>query len=99
MTIRDGGDDQRVDFQHRHVRGDEGLVELAEQLAGLLGEVAGQTQRRRQLQAVEAAHAGHRVDAEGDDLLRRRVGNLFNVHAALGGGDDRDPARFAIDQQ
>ena len=31
-----GGDDQRVDLQHRHVLVDEGLVELAEQVAACL---------------------------------------------------------------
>ena len=39
------GDDQRVDLQHRHVFGDERLVELGDELLGLLGEIAGKAER------------------------------------------------------
>ena len=48
------GDDQRIDLQHRHVLGDEGRVELRDQLLGLLGEIAGELERLRDRAAVMA---------------------------------------------
>src|SRR6516162_2233453 len=92
------GDDQRVDLQHRHVLGDEGIVELGGQLLRLLGEVARQVQRLGDRAAVMAHDAGGGIDREGDDLLRRRMRDVLDVHAAFGRRDEGDFAGFAVDQ-
>ena len=86
-----GGDDQRVDLEHRHVLGDEGGVELGDQRLGLLGEFAGQAERARRRAAVVRHDAGRRVDREAMDLFRRLVGDVFDVDAALGRQDERRP--------
>jgi hypothetical protein len=43
--------------------------------------------------------AGRRIDSDRLDLLRRVVSDCFDVHPALGRGDDCDAAGRAIDQQ
>ncbi len=89
---------QRVDLQHRHVLGDEGVIELAHQSFRLFCQVAGQFQRLRNGAAVMAHDAGRRIDREGHDLLRRRVRDILDVDAAFGGNHERDFAGFAVDQ-
>ena len=44
------------------------------------------------------ADVRHRIDRDGDDLLRRVVRDLLDVHAAFGRGDDRDARGLAVDQ-
>ncbi len=44
------------------------------------------------------ADVRHRIDRDGDDLVRRVVRDLLDVHAAFGRGDDRDARDFAVDQ-
>ena len=92
-------DDQRVDLEKAHVLLDEGPVELADEIAGLLGEVARQAERPRHGAAVMGLDAGGRIDREGVDLLRRVVGDLLDIHAAFGRDDEGDAARRAVDQR
>ncbi len=92
------GDDQRIDFQHRHVLGGEGGVELRHQLLGLLGEIAGEIERLRHRAAVMAHDAGRRIDREGDDLLGRVVRDFLDVDAAFGRNHERHFGGFAVDQ-
>ena len=92
------GHDQRIDLEHRHVLGDEGGVELAHQLLGLLGEIARQIKRLGDGAAVMAHDAGGRIDGEGDDLFRRRVGDVLDVDAAFGRYHERHFTGFAVDQ-
>ena len=94
-----GGDDQRIDLEHRHVLGDEGGVKLGDQRLGLLGELAGQAQRARRGAAVVRHDAGRRIDREAVDLFRRLVGDVLDVDAALGRQHEGDAARGAIDQR
>jgi hypothetical protein len=77
------GDDERVDLQHAHVAGHEGLEELGGDVLGLLGERAREAQRLGDRPPVVGHHAGGGIDREGQDLLRGVVGHLLDVHAAL----------------
>ncbi|CAH1659504.1 hypothetical protein CHELA40_11740 [Chelatococcus asaccharovorans] len=92
------GDDQRVDLEHRHVLGDEGGVEIGDELAGLLGEVAGEAERLRHGAAVVRHHAGRRIDREGMDLLGRLVSDVLDVHAAFRRDDEGNAPRGAVDE-
>ena len=78
------GDDERIDLEQAHVLVDEGLVELAHHLHALLALVALELEGRGDAAADIRRITGGRIDLHGDDLLRRVMGHLFDVHAALG---------------
>ncbi len=68
-----GGDDERVDLEDRAVLGEEAAVERVEELGEALHRLlAGRPRPRakRELARLEGREAEHRVDVEGDDLLR-----------------------------
>ena len=53
----------------------------------------------RELGHVGAGHPGNRIDGEGHDLLRRIMGDGFDVHAAFGRHHESHLPDTAIDQQ
>src|SRR3546814_3727397 len=59
-------------------------------LLGLLGQVAGQVERPGDEPAVMRHDPGGGIDGEGDDFLRGLVGDLLDVHAALGRDHEGD---------
>ncbi len=93
------GHDQRVDLDQRAVELGEGLVEITEQRHELADLLAAQAQREGDLAALEGLEARRGIDRLLDDLLRRVVRHALDVHAALGRGDDRDPADRTVDQE
>ncbi len=92
------GDDQRVDFQHLHILREEGGIELAGDVVGLLSKLAGKAKRLGDGEAVMGHEAGCRIDREGDDLFGRVVCDLLDIHAAFGGDDKRNPRGNAVDE-
>ncbi len=92
-------DDQRIDFQHRHVFSKERGIELGDEAFRLLGEVAGKVQRAGGGATVMGHDPGGRIDGEAMDLFRRVVRDLLDIDAALGREDERHPALLAVDQR
>ena len=92
-------DDQRIDFQHRHVFGEEGRVELGDQALHLLGEVAGEPERAGGGAAVMGHDPGRRIDGEAINLFRRAMRDVLDIDPALGREDERDPALLPVDQR
>ena len=93
------GDDQRIDFKQAHVLGDERVVELRQHVLGLLGQVAVEAENLRNVARMMRHEAGRRIDRKAHDLVRRLMRDLFDVHAALGRGDEGDVRGRAIDQR
>ena len=90
---------QRIDFEQAHVLGEERVVEALHDLAALLGGVAFELQRGRDVEADIRRITHRRFDLEGLDLLRRLVRHFLDVHAAFGGGDEGDARCRAIHQR
>src|SRR6185295_18866504 len=93
------GDDERVDLEQRAVLRDEAAVERVEELDEVPERLlAAEAEREGEPARLEAGEAEHGVDVEGDDLVGRVVGDLLDVHAALGRGHDRDAAAVAVEE-
>ena len=92
-------DDQRIDFQHRHVFREESGIELGDEAFRLLGEVAGKPERAGGGAAVMGHDPGRRIDSEAMDLFRRVVGDILDIDAALGREDERHPALLPVDER
>jgi hypothetical protein len=64
------------------------FVEDAHQRHAFLDLLALEAQRERDTAAMERLIPGRGINAEGKDLFRRGGGDLFDVHAALGGAHE-----------
>ena len=78
---------QGVDFHQRRVGVHVALVDLGEDVYGLVDGLAFQTNGSRHLARLRFGDAGQWVDHLGDDLLGGGVGHFFNVHAAFARSD------------
>src|SRR6056297_2646068 len=93
------GDDERVDLEHLHVLFDEHAVERTHQRDALLDLRALEAEGKRDAATVERLIAGGGIDGEAEDFLRRLGGDLLDIHAAFGGGDEAHPAGDAVHEQ
>ncbi len=91
------GNNQRIDFKHRHVFFEEAIIERAAQFICLLGEVAFQVKRFRQGTTVMRHETCRRINVKINDFFRCVMRNGLNVHAAFGRDDERDARRFTVD--
>ena len=74
------GDRQRVDLGQRRVLLQEDPGQRRHDLLGLRDLVAGEARLERQPAGLERLQARLRGDGHFDDLLRRLVGDLLDVH-------------------
>ena len=88
---------QRVDLHHRRVGLEERLREVADERRGAVQVLAAEADRERQLTALVRLEAACRVDACLVDRAGVGCRDLFDVHAALGAGDDHRPAGRVVD--
>ena len=80
-----GGDDQRVDLDEHRLLGGEGVVEAVEQRADGAHHVGVDARLEREPARVEVLEAEQRVDVQARDRGRVALGDLLDVHPALGG--------------
>ena len=91
-------DQERVHFDHRAILLPVELVELRHEGHALLEEVAGEAEREGDLASLEGLEADGRVDLHLEDLLRGVVGDVFDLHAAFGRGDDDREGGRAVEE-
>ena len=58
-----------------------------------------EAQTESELAALIGLQSGRGADVDAQDLLRRVLGDFFDVHAAGGGGDDRHAATLAVERE
>src|SRR5690625_3081717 len=92
------GDNQRIDLQQGDVELGEGLIHGHHEPGRRLDLAPLETEREGDLAGLEGHQTDGRIDRLLDDLLRMLGRNLFDLHPALGGSDDRYPAGSAIDE-
>ncbi|MDF2493661.1 MAG: hypothetical protein K0S66_595 [Sphingomonas sp.] len=90
---------ERVDLDLLGVGAEECIVQLGSDIRRLLRQITSQPQRGGDSAAVVRHQARRRIDVDRVDLLRRVMGDGFDVHAAFGGDDHRDAAGRAVDEQ
>ena len=88
--------DERIDLDHGAITLDEEAVERGEELAELLRLVTGKTELGGELAHLVGLETEERVDRLMENLLRGVLGDLLDVHAAFGAGDDDGRLAFAI---
>ncbi len=81
-----GSDHQWVDLKQRQIFLHEQFGQAAGQFAELFKRLAFETQAKGQLTALVGQQPQHRVDHHLQDLFGSLVCDLFDLHAAFGGG-------------
>ncbi len=77
-------EDQRVDLRQAGVGFHVAAVQALQHVGGLRLAGLRYADAQGQLACLRVAQAGQRIDEDLDDLLRRVVGHLLDVHAAFG---------------
>ena len=93
------GDDQRIDLEQRRVALEVNAVQRHENRLELANLRALEAEPEGDLAALIALQARGRIDVDTQDLLGRVRRDFLDVHAAGGGGDDRDAAALAIQRE
>jgi hypothetical protein len=90
-------DDQRVDLDEHRLFFDEGVVELGQQGADRAHDVGVHAGLEGEATGVEVLEAEQRIDVQAGDRVRVGVGDLLDVHPALGGEHHQRALRGAIE--
>lgn len=83
---------QGVDLNLGRVLLLENGVQLAKDVGSVLLGVLLESKLLRELQSLRVADTVVKVQGSGDDGIGSLLGNVFNVHTALAGGDEHGPA-------
>lgn len=92
-------DHQRIHLHQGQIVLLEQLGQTDEDMGELLELIAFETQPEGQVAGLERLGADQGVDAGLEDLLGRFMGDLLDVHPALGRGHEDDAAARAIDHR
>ena len=91
------GDHQRIDLRERGIHLDEGLGEVEHELGGLGGELVLEAELVGQFAGLEGLQPQQRMEGFLEHFFGGFLGDFFDFHAALGGGDHRGRAAGAVD--
>ena len=92
------GQHQRIDFQQRGVEGDECLAESPEELLGVPPAFGRQIELRGQQPGLVGPQAAVGIERLGKDQFRGLGGNLLDVHAPCGAGDEHRGAGGPVNE-
>ena len=93
------GDDQRVDLEDRRIGGDERLVERSIILTPFFTESPVRPTAKARCCAWNGCRPTAGIDEDLVDLLRRLVGDFFDLDAALFADHQHDALRGAIEDE
>ena len=92
------GDDERVDFNHRAIRGNKCFVEIGEKLASALRLRGRDAKDLGELAGLIGLQAEKRIHRKVENFLRRVFRDAFDIHTTFGAGNDDWSRCRAVDQ-
>ncbi len=93
------GHDQRIDLHQTRIAVQIQPIQRMCDLAELTELRSAQPQAESQLPALKVLQPRGRMNVDPNDLLRRVLGDLFDIHAARGRSNERNAARLPIQYQ
>ncbi len=91
------GENERIDLRQRCIAVDEGAVQPLHEFTRFGQGAVGHADLAGDGIGIGVGQAGHRIDRDLVDLLRRVRGHLLDFHSTLGTGHEGHALRAAID--